>query len=80
MNLCGAPIGSIMISGHAPVSIFLHALSYDAWSWTWLLNKKILDDAVALTQVSDTIPLYFAKNLMSEARTGSVWKGHKAVV
>lgn len=70
----------ITISDHAPVSISLHPLSMEARTWSWRLNDNILDDAVALKQVSDTISLYFAENKPGGVGMGSVWEGHKAVV
>lgn len=73
-----ASIGLLTLSDHAPVSIFLHPSS-DTKSWTWRLNENILDDAVALKQVSDLSP-YFAENSTYDRGLASIWEGHKSVI
>lgn len=75
--LASTSIGSITISDHTPVSLSLRPLSVGARTWSWHLNDSILDDAVAVKQVLDTISLYFMENRAGEV---SIWEGHKAVV
>lgn len=79
-SLSSVSIGSIRISDYTPISISLAPPSPDTRWWAWRLNKNMLDDAVTQKQVSDTISLYFKKNMTGETGMASVWEGHKAVV
>lgn len=79
-SLSGVSIRSLRISDHAPVSIALHTLSYDKKSWTWPLNENILDDAVVLRWVSESISRYSVENSTDDVGVASIWEGHKAVI
>lgn len=58
----------------------LHLLSSDTRLCTWRMNKNILDNVVALKQISDSISLYFTEILTDNVGLAYIWEGHKAMV
>lgn len=78
--LRSASIGSLTLFDHAPISISLHPLSFRHEVLGWRLNENILDDVVALKQVSDSISLYFVENSTDDVLLASIWEGNKAAI
>lgn len=78
--LQSADIGSISISDHAPVTMAFSLPSGTRGVRTWRLNENLLDDAVVMAEVADTLAHYFAENPVGELSEGTVWEAHKAVV
>lgn len=70
--LQSASIGTISISDHAPVMVAFTIPSGMQRAWTWRLNDNLLDDAVVMAEVADTLSHYFRENPVDEQNEGMV--------
>lgn len=49
-------------------------------TWSWRLNKNLLDDTAVVARVYDSLTHYFKENTTDDVGEGMIWEGHKAVI
>lgn len=78
--LADSNIDQITISDHAHVTLTLDLPHVASRSWSWRLNKNLLDDRRVVSGMEETLSHYFTENYNGEVSEATLWEGHKAVV